>query len=672
MLLPLLVLLACSSDDGACATAGWVDADGDGWGDAAAGCDAEGAVDQGGDCDDEDGSVHPGAVEVCDGVDHDCDGTAGSAADAPTWYADKDGDGFGDPGAATAGCVAPAGTVADATDCDDTDYTIYPEAGERCNELDDDCDGSVDEDAGTEWWPDGDGDGHAGLGGTPFFACDTPDGARASADDCDDGDATVHPGADDACGDGVDADCDGVSAACRYEGEIAARDADMIWEGPGDFGFGAQEALVQDLDGDGFDDVVTSTPGSGGDGGGVGASWPGMAWILYGGAGLGGFASAAGAPGFSLDECLEDIVSAGDVDGDGLGDLLAAGSCDDAGGSGQGEAWLIYGSTTRLASGNPDLSTLSPVVFTGSREWGYAGHSMASGDFDGDGLSDPVIAQPGTLSPAVSVLFGQNGRWTTTERLSAAPTIVGPNWSGFGLGSVISSDGSGIAAMDLDGDGLDELAVGASTWPGTAGWATASGAVYVFADLGSGFDAMDADADATARILGTPDADAYTWFGGAVADAGDVDGDGRHDLVVGDIEEDRGGTFAGAVRVFYGRAGGFHGDSSAATADVDIVGAAGTMAGTTVEGVGDLDRDGFDDLAFSGGAVVLFYGSPYLAGTWLATDADARIVGDGTDAFGRSISGGGDLNGDGTPDFVAGTAYAGSGGELYAFLGGGS
>ena len=114
------------------------------------------------DCDDAEGSTHPGADETCDGADDDCDGLIDEdGTDATTWYADTDGDGYGDASVAVASCGQPTGYVADDTDCDDTDATVNPDAAEVCDGLDQDCDGSVDEGAtGTDtWYADTDGDG---------------------------------------------------------------------------------------------------------------------------------------------------------------------------------------------------------------------------------------------------------------------------------------------------------------------------------------------------------------------------------------------------------------------------------------------------------------------------------------------------------------------------------
>ncbi len=204
------------------------DADGDGYGDAAVsttGCEApSGFVAVTGtdstDCDDGDAAVNPGATEVCDSLDNDCDGdiddadSSLDATSASTWYADVDGDGYGDASAGTLACSQPSGTVADSSDCDDSDAAINPGASEVCNGSDDDCDGDVDDadaslDSSTasSWYSDADGDGY-GDATAGSLACSQPTGTVADATDCDDSEASTHPGADEYC-DGHDDDCDG-------------------------------------------------------------------------------------------------------------------------------------------------------------------------------------------------------------------------------------------------------------------------------------------------------------------------------------------------------------------------------------------------------------------------------------------------------------------------------
>jgi hypothetical protein len=134
-LTPLLLLSACTWVGEADWTAA-NDRDGDGH---------LAAINGGDDCDDGDAQVHPGAEERCNGVDDDCDGeTDEGVAQTPTWYPDEDGDGYGDGASGVSSCLAPEGWTDDATDCDDHDATIHPEAEEWCDGIDTDCDGEDD------------------------------------------------------------------------------------------------------------------------------------------------------------------------------------------------------------------------------------------------------------------------------------------------------------------------------------------------------------------------------------------------------------------------------------------------------------------------------------------------------------------------------------------------
>ena len=201
-------------DDATDAATWYTDADGDRFGDASSwifACYApSGAVSNALDCDDTDASVWPGAPEYCDGIDSDCDGSIDdSALDAPTWYADTDSDGFGNPTLPTTDCTAPAGTVADARDCEDADATINPAASEICDGLDNNCDGQVDIGAtdATTWYLDADGDSY-GNSRVSTEECTAPAGYVADGTDCDDVDRSAYPGAAEYC-DGVDNNCDG-------------------------------------------------------------------------------------------------------------------------------------------------------------------------------------------------------------------------------------------------------------------------------------------------------------------------------------------------------------------------------------------------------------------------------------------------------------------------------
>jgi hypothetical protein len=232
---------AIDEDDAADAGAWYADNDGDGFGDPGAAqlaCEApEGSVADATDCDDAEGTVNPDAAEVCDGQDNNCDGAVDedSAADAATWYSDADEDGFGDAGAAIVACDQPSGAVADASDCDDGQGAVNPDATERCDGQDNDCDGDVDEpdaaDAST-WYSDADSDGY-GDAGAPVLGCDAPSGTVADATDCDDGDVGVNPGEAEVYYDGVDADCD---EASDYDADGDGDDAELYGGGDCDDG----------------------------------------------------------------------------------------------------------------------------------------------------------------------------------------------------------------------------------------------------------------------------------------------------------------------------------------------------------------------------------------------------------------------------------------------------
>jgi hypothetical protein len=182
------------------ATLWFEDADQDGFGDPLVFVEAcapgvPGYVEDDTDCDEEDPEINPDASELCDNVDNNCDDLVDGpdALDVLDWWRDADGDGFGDPDVSLLACWLPSGYTDDFTDCDDAALDVYPGADEYCNGMDDDCDLSVDEDDAIDaitWYADGDGDGYGDIL-TSAIACNPPPMYVASPGDCDDAQPNV-------------------------------------------------------------------------------------------------------------------------------------------------------------------------------------------------------------------------------------------------------------------------------------------------------------------------------------------------------------------------------------------------------------------------------------------------------------------------------------------------
>ncbi|MED5372623.1 MAG: putative metal-binding motif-containing protein [Myxococcota bacterium] len=199
LLLALSLTLGCKDGDTTTDTSPIdVDADGDG-------------IPASEDCNDEDVSVFPGSAEVCDGIDNDCDGVIDNGV-TTTFYADTDGDGFGDAGSTYEACEKPEGYVPNDQDCDDTNAEVLPGGLEYCDGIDNNCDGQIDEDSALDasaWYQDTDGDGY-GTTDSLVESCYPGSGWVEYDGDCDDADTAYHPGApEEDCTDPADYNCDG-------------------------------------------------------------------------------------------------------------------------------------------------------------------------------------------------------------------------------------------------------------------------------------------------------------------------------------------------------------------------------------------------------------------------------------------------------------------------------
>ena len=196
----------------------FMDADADTWGvtgDSKCLCIAAGsyAAAKGGDCNDADTAVNPGAIEACNGKDDNCNGQTdeGAAQGCTTYYPDGDADTFGAASGAACLCVKGAGMVSVSGDCNDANAAINPNATETCNGVDDNCDGQVDEVGSTgcsNYYEDKDNDGHGKPGVSKCLCSPSGDFKASIGDDCNDTNGQIHPAAAEQCN-GLDDNCNG-------------------------------------------------------------------------------------------------------------------------------------------------------------------------------------------------------------------------------------------------------------------------------------------------------------------------------------------------------------------------------------------------------------------------------------------------------------------------------
>lgn len=211
-------------DTQTCTESTWYpDHDGDGYGNSLYPqevCDRPaGYVEQGGDCDDQNADTYPGAEETCNGVDNNCSGGEDDATDIQTWYADQDGDGYGDINQPLKSCTQPNGYIQQTGDCDDGDEGTNPNRRPFCTDVDMNCDGILDDQQNSldDVYCDRDGDGYGSIHYASCYGEDLVGTSQGSlcdgiwvydGGDCGDSNTSSYPGAQELC-DGVDNNCDG-------------------------------------------------------------------------------------------------------------------------------------------------------------------------------------------------------------------------------------------------------------------------------------------------------------------------------------------------------------------------------------------------------------------------------------------------------------------------------
>ncbi|MCF8516870.1 MAG: hypothetical protein K9G72_21295, partial [Rhodobacteraceae bacterium] len=372
------------------------------------------------------------------------------------------------------------------------------------------------------------------------------------------------------------------------------------------------------------------------------------------------------------------VSSAGDVNGDGLDDVIIGALGDDPNGTFSGAAFVVFGKTDNFAV---ELSAVEAsgggFVINGVTAGDQMGSSVSSaGDVNGDGLADVIVgansADPnGSASGASYVVFGKTDG--SAVELSAVVSGVG----GFVINGAAESDDSArsvSSAGDVNGDGLDDLIVGA---PLDDPNGSASGASFVVFGKTDGITVELSAIEAGLGGFVINGASAGDKSGYSVSSAGDVNGDGIDDLIVGSVNADPNGNYSGASFVVFGKTDGSKVELSAIETGIGgfvINGvAADDLSGRSVSSVGDVNGDGLDDLivgaAFddpngekSGASFVIF-------GKTDGAQVELSEVETGTGGFvingasagdysGFSVSSAGDVNGDGFADMIIGAKYA--------------
>jgi hypothetical protein len=624
------------------------------------------------DCNDTKAAINPGASEVCDGIDNNCDNSidGSDSLDATYWYTDADSDGYGDTSSGTYACTQPSGSVTDNTDCNDADASINPSALEYCDGVDNDCDNTTDEsdsvDAST-WYADLDGDGYGDPTNT-LDACTQPSSYLADNTDCDDTSALASPGLTEICGDGLDNDCDGLAGACELNGEIALSSADGKHLGESAYDYaGYVVAGVGDINGDGYDDVATGAWLE--DEGGNAA---GSAYLVFGSSANN--ASLSGANGKFYGEKAQDragcaVGPAGDVNGDGYDDLLVGAYGNDLGTSSMSNAGAVY-LLLGPVSGTKSLGDVADSKIEGESKDDEFGRALnTAGDLNDDGYDDFLVGAPSysssstTAGPGRAYVFYGSTSFSSSISASSADAILEGESNMDEAGIQVSSAG------DWDGDGFDDVLIGAS---GDDDGGAGAGAAYVL--LGPLTGSINL-ADADLKLVGENTGDKA---GFALDDIGDMNGDGYDDVIVGSYTNDSVASNAGMAYLIFGNTSVSTMDLS--ISDVKLSGEAkDDNAGYSVAGVGDIEGDGDPEVLVGApgsdskaGWTYLIYG-PVTEDVDLE-NADAVFKGEASNNFvGRSVDGAGDVDGDGYRDILLGALGEDTGakdaGAFYIMLG---
>ena len=455
---------------------------------------------------------------------------------------------------------------------------------------------------------------------------------------------------------------------------------------PGDH-VGSSVSRAGDVNGDGIPDVIVGADGASNNG----RSASGSAWVIFGTASKTTVNLAKlGNAGFRIDgpsaqaNAAWGVAGPGDINGDGLADVVVGVPRDDQNGrSGSGAAYVVYGKR----DGAPvDLANLGSAGFRidGAMAFEGAGSSVAGvGDVNGDGIPDVMVGAPyaphgDTSAGAAYVVFGKRDNAPVDLATLGVPGVGAP---GFRIDGTAANDLAGhsvAGAGDVNGDGIPDVIVGAVEASNNA--RANSGSAYVVFGKKSTEPVELATFGSPAGSAGfrIDGAAAGDEAGNEVAATGDMNGDGRSDVVVGAPETNAGGSESGSAYVVFG-------SSSSATVDLAALGTRGYQmngagdryfAWDAVAGGCDVNGDGRPDTLVGAFGRSLWTGSAYAvygpAATTTITLGSANMAGSTMNGFNQGDNAGyrvdciGDTNGDGRSDIVVTAPGAG---VVYIVLG---
>ena len=368
------------------------------------------------------------------------------------------------------------------------------------------------------------------------------------------------------------------------------------------------------------------------------------------------------------------VDGAGDVNGDGYADVIVGADIFADGESGEGAAFVFHGSASGIASGNP--STANATLQSNQMD-GRLGYSVAgAGDVNGDGFSDVIVGARlydlGETNEGVVFVFHGGMSGVASGNPSTASATFESNQGGAFLGTSVAGAG------DVNGDGYADVVVGATDY---SSGQSKEGAAFV---LHGGASGIPSGNPTTANVTLQSD-QVMAYLGQSVAGAGDVNGDGYADVIVGAYAFDSGQTDEGVAYVYVGGAEGVRSGNPASAHSILQPDQASAQMGYSVAGAGDVNGDGYSDVivgarmydagqadegaafVFHGGPNGISSGNPGTANTTLQSDQAASD-------FGIHVAGAGDVNGDGYADVIVAARFFDSGqtdeGAAFVFHGG--